>query len=53
MTVHSPLPEPRLIDGGAALELMLDGEPRRFHALWLRDTPATPPPAARPTASAW
>lgn len=33
MTVSSP----RLIDGGSAVELTLDGEPHRFHALWLRD----------------
>ncbi|HEY2658403.1 MAG TPA: gamma-butyrobetaine dioxygenase [Caulobacteraceae bacterium] len=28
---------PRLLDGGAALEVRLGGEPRRFHAVWLRD----------------
>jgi gamma-butyrobetaine dioxygenase len=37
MTLHSPPPAPRLIDGGAALELVLDGARHRFHALWLRD----------------
>jgi gamma-butyrobetaine hydroxylase len=42
VTVHSPLSEPRLIDGGAALELVLDGQPRRFHALWLRDNARDP-----------
>lgn len=29
--------EPTLIDGGAAVEVSLGGERRRFHALWLRD----------------
>jgi len=29
--------EPKLIDGGRAVELMLGGERHRFHALWLRD----------------
>ena len=33
MTVSGP----RLIDGGSAVELDLNGEPHRFHALWLRD----------------
>jgi gamma-butyrobetaine hydroxylase len=33
-TLLSP---PRLLDDGAALEISLGGEPRRFHALWLRD----------------
>jgi gamma-butyrobetaine dioxygenase len=28
---------PRLLDGGGALEITLNGEPRRFHAIWLRD----------------
>jgi [2-(trimethylamino)ethyl]phosphonate dioxygenase len=42
MTVRNPLLEPRLIDGGAALELVLDGAPRRFHALWLRDNARDP-----------
>ena len=28
---------PRLLDGGAALEVSLAGAPRRFHAVWLRD----------------
>ncbi len=31
------VPPPRLLDGGAALEVRLNGEPRRFHAVWLRD----------------
>ena len=42
MTLHSLPPEPRLIDGGSALELVLDGQPRRFHALWLRDNARDP-----------
>ena len=42
MTVHSLPRPPRLIDGGAALELVLDGQPRRFHALWLRDNARDP-----------
>src|SRR5689334_17990793 len=29
--------EPRVIDGGSAVELSLGGERHRFHALWLRD----------------
>jgi len=29
--------EPRVIDGGAAVELSLGAERHRFHALWLRD----------------
>ena len=29
--------EPRLLDGGAAVELQLGGAPYRFHAVWLRD----------------
>jgi len=33
----SSVPPPRLLDDGAALEVGLDGEPRRFHAVWLRD----------------
>jgi gamma-butyrobetaine dioxygenase len=28
---------PRLLDDGRALEVFLDGAPRRFHAVWLRD----------------
>jgi len=28
---------PRLLEGGAAIELLLGGTPRRFHAMWLRD----------------
>jgi gamma-butyrobetaine dioxygenase len=28
---------PRVLDGGFALEIFLDGGPRRFHAVWLRD----------------
>ncbi len=30
-------PPPRLLGGGAALEVVLAGAPRRFHAVWLRD----------------
>ena len=44
MTVHTP----RLLDDGRALEIVLDGQPRRFHALWLRDNardPSTRSPA--------
>ena len=29
--------DPKLIDGGKAVELSLGGERHRFHALWLRD----------------
>lgn len=29
--------QPRLLDGGRALELDIGGQKRRFHALWLRD----------------
>jgi gamma-butyrobetaine hydroxylase len=29
--------DPKVIDGGAAVELSLGGERHRFHALWLRD----------------
>lgn len=29
--------QPRLLDGGKALELDIGGQTRRFHALWLRD----------------
>jgi gamma-butyrobetaine dioxygenase len=29
--------DPKLIDGGAAVELSLNGARHRFHALWLRD----------------
>jgi gamma-butyrobetaine dioxygenase len=32
-----PTVPPRLIDGGAALKVVLGGEPHRFHAIWLRD----------------
>lgn len=32
-----PASEPRLIDGGRAIELELGGKPHRFHAMWLRD----------------
>ena len=28
---------PRLLEDGTAIELLLDGTPRRFHAIWLRD----------------
>ena len=34
---ETSLSPPRLLDGGVALEVRLDGAPRRFHALWLRD----------------
>lgn len=37
MAREAPAPEPRLIDGGVALEVTLDGAARRFHAMWLRD----------------
>ncbi|WP_373503363.1 gamma-butyrobetaine dioxygenase [Aestuariivirga sp.] len=30
-------PQPRVIDGGRAVEMTLGGTPHRFHALWLRD----------------
>lgn len=42
------LPEPRLLDGGGAVEVTLAQGPRRFHAIWLRDNaqdPATRSPA--------
>src|ERR1700739_1029160 len=39
---RAPSPDPRLLDAGAALELVLDGAPRRFHALWLRDNARDP-----------
>jgi [2-(trimethylamino)ethyl]phosphonate dioxygenase len=29
--------DPKVIDGGAAVELSLGGDRHRFHALWLRD----------------
>ncbi len=29
--------QPRLLDGGMALEIKIGGQKRRFHALWLRD----------------
>ena len=31
------IPEPRLLEDGAALEIQLAGQALRFHALWLRD----------------
>jgi gamma-butyrobetaine hydroxylase len=34
---QTPTAAPRLLDGGVALEISLEGEPRRFHAMWLRD----------------
>jgi gamma-butyrobetaine dioxygenase len=41
-----PLPEqtsqPRLLEGGAAVEISLGTELRRFHALWLRDNAQDP-----------
>lgn len=40
-------PPPRLLDDGAALEVALHGQTRRFHALWLRDN--APDPATRST----
>jgi gamma-butyrobetaine hydroxylase len=43
VTVDSQaLPPPRLLEDGQALEILLDGEPRRFHALWLRDNARHP-----------
>ncbi len=30
-------PSPHLHENGAVLEIILDGQPRRFHAIWLRD----------------
>ena len=42
MTVMSSLPQPRLIDGGDALEVVLDGQRHRFHAIWLRDNARDP-----------
>src|ERR1700722_9131707 len=36
---------PRLLDDGRALEVRLNGEARRFHAIWLRDN--APDPATR------
>ena len=32
----------RLLGGGAAVEITLDGEARRFHAVWLRDNAQDP-----------
>ena len=37
MAYDAAAPPPRLLDGGAAVEVELDGAPRRFHAVWLRD----------------
>lgn len=37
MSDQTLAPTARLLDGGAAVEVVLQGEPRRFHALWLRD----------------
>jgi gamma-butyrobetaine dioxygenase len=49
VTAHSPIPPPpRLLEDGRAVEIVLDGAPRRFHALWLRDNardPSTRSPA--------
>jgi len=48
MLAQPSLASPRLIEDGAALEVLLDGRARRFHALWLRDNAqdaATPRPA--------
>jgi len=42
VTVHTSLPQPRLIDGGDAVEVVLDGRRLRFHALWLRDNARDP-----------
>jgi gamma-butyrobetaine dioxygenase len=42
MNMMSPAPQPRLLDRGLSLELVLDGVPRRFHALWLRDNAQDP-----------
>ena len=33
---------PRLLDGGGALEVSLNGQPVRFHAIWLRDNAQDP-----------
>jgi gamma-butyrobetaine dioxygenase len=33
---------PRLLDQGLAIELILEGRPCRFHAMWLRDNAADP-----------
>jgi len=33
---------PRLLEDGAAIELLLGGTPRRFHAMWLRDNAQDP-----------
>ncbi len=37
--------DPKVIDGGAAVELSLGGDRHRFHALWLRDTRRRAAPA--------
>ncbi|HEX4182951.1 MAG TPA: TauD/TfdA family dioxygenase, partial [Caulobacteraceae bacterium] len=37
MTPQPPTSPPRLLDNGVAIEVWLDGQPRRFHAVWLRD----------------
>jgi gamma-butyrobetaine hydroxylase len=34
---HLFLSGAQLLDDGAALEIVLDGKPHRFHAMWLRD----------------
>jgi gamma-butyrobetaine dioxygenase len=48
LTVQRLVSPPRLLDGGLAVEVMLGGTPRRFHAIWLRDNaqdPATRDPS--------
>ena len=37
MPPEASVSKPRLLDGGAGLEVRLDGKLRRFHAIWLRD----------------
>ena len=37
MAYDTAVPPPRLLDGGGAVEVELDGASRRFHAIWLRD----------------
>ena len=37
MAYDTAVPQPRLLGGGAAVEVELDGARRRFHAIWLRD----------------
>ena len=37
MAYDTAVPPPRLLDGGGAVEVELDGASWRFHAVWLRD----------------